>query len=432
MILLIIDDETRYLANDSYLYKESALTILSSGTFSLSREFSDIPMLIRTPGYPIFIAIIYKIFGNRDLFLIMSNVILSCLSIILVHKILKSIASIMTTKIGTSLYAFEPLSISLIYYVLPQILFQFLIFLIIMFSLRIINNHFSSNNWFILGLLLSFSSIVKPVSFYLILPFYLGVFCFLIVRKIHFLSIIKYLSLVSIPLIIIVGGWLFRNYLITGNLLISHIQALDLFYFKAPAVLSIKEDIPFEQARVEIVGERDVWPWILKNPRSNDILELEKLGKDILINNPIITGKIIIEGIINTLFSPGDGQFYSVLGKGHIKAGPLGDLFRLNLREFYDVWVLKEPFLFILFILFSIYLVIIYVGLLGYVTNYFSKGFELWVHLFLTLTLFYFVIISGGLETYYRFRNPMIPFVIILSAKGWSSIVLYTRKIKAK
>ena len=425
MILLIIDDETRYLANDSYLYKESALTILSSGTFSLSREFSDIPMLIRTPGYPIFIAIIYKIFGNRDLFLIMSNVILSCLSIILVHKILKSIASIMTTKIGTSLYAFEPLSISLIYYVLPQILFQFLIFLIIMFSLRIINNHFSSNNWFILGLLLSFSSIVKPVSFYLILPFYLGVFCFLIVRKIHFLSIIKYLSLVSIPLIIIVGGWLFRNYLITGNLLISHIQALDLFYFKAPAVLSIKEDIPFEQARVEIVGERDVWPWILKNPRSNDILELEKLGKDILINNPIITGKIIIEGIINTLFSPGDGQFYSVLGKGHIKAGPLGDLFRLNLREFYDVWVLKEPFLFILFILFSIYLVIIYVGLLGYVTNYFSKGFELWVHLFLTLTLFYFVIISGGLETYYRFRNPMIPFVIILVPFVTVSLILF-------
>ena len=140
-----------------------------------------------------------------------------------------------------------------------------------MFSLRLINNHFSSNNWFILGLLLSFSSIVKPVSFYLILPFYIGVFCFLIIKKIHFSSIIKYLSLVSIPMIIIVGGWLFRNYLITGNLLISHIQALDLFYFKAPAVLSIKEDIPFEQARVEIVGERDVWPWILKNPRSNEI-----------------------------------------------------------------------------------------------------------------------------------------------------------------
>ena len=42
------------------------------------------------------------------------------ISTLLPEVILKSIASIMTTKIGTCLYAFEPLSISLIYYVLSQ------------------------------------------------------------------------------------------------------------------------------------------------------------------------------------------------------------------------------------------------------------------------------------------------------------------------
>ena len=75
MILLIIEDETRFLANDSYLYKESALTILSSGTFSLSREFSDIPMLLRTPviQYSLLSFIKYLVI---EISLIMSNIIL--------------------------------------------------------------------------------------------------------------------------------------------------------------------------------------------------------------------------------------------------------------------------------------------------------------------------------------------------------------------
>ena len=430
MILLSIKDDARFLANDSYLYKESALTILTSGTFSLSRENPEIPLLIRTPGYPIFIAIIYTIFGQKDIALVIANIILSCLSIILINKILNNLISKEATSIGTFLYAFEPLSISLIYYVLPQIFFQFLLFLIIMYSLKLLRINFSIKNWILFGFSLAITSIVKPVSFYLICPLIIGVIFFLYKNKIKFLIITKYLTIISIPLIIVLGGWLYRNYLITGNFIISHIQALDLFYFKAPAVLSIKENITFEEARVVIAGERDIWPWILKNPRSSEIKELERTSKNILFDNPLITGGIIIKGIINTLFSPGDGQFYSVLGKGHIRAGPLGDFFRLSIIDFYKKWILKEPFLIVLFILFSTYLILIYGGIASYVINYWNSNPEIWIHYFLTLSLLYFIIVSGGLETYYRFRNPMIPFLLILSAQGWEHILLKIKNIK--
>ena len=48
---------------------------------------------------------------------------------------------------------------------------------------------------------------------------------------------------------------------------------------------------------------------------------------------------------------------------------------------------------------------------------------EIWVSTFVLLGLLYFVLCSGGLETYYRFRNPMIPFMILLLAQGWGHIL---------
>ena len=213
----------------------------------------------------------------------------------------------------------EPLSLSLIFYVLPQILFQSILITIAFFSIKLLKKDWTYKIWFLFGLSLSVASIIKPVGFYLIFPFVLGVIAFLYFQRVHIYFIVKYLIILFIPIILITGGWLYRNFSITGDFTISHIKALDLIYFKAPAILAYKENIPFEEARIKIVGERDVWNWILMNPRSDEINILESESKSILINNPYFTSKILLKGMINTLFGPGDGQFYSVIGKGHLR-----------------------------------------------------------------------------------------------------------------
>ena len=55
---------------------------------SLSRQNLDIPLLIRTPGYSFFIAILYKIFNVHDIVLIIANIAISLISLVLINKTL--------------------------------------------------------------------------------------------------------------------------------------------------------------------------------------------------------------------------------------------------------------------------------------------------------------------------------------------------------
>ena len=79
--------------------------------------------------------------------------------------------------------------------------------------------------------------------------------------------------------------------------------------------------------------------------------------------------------------------------------------------------------MFLLFICNLVYLGILYAGLILYLFFFKAIDQETWVSTFILLGLLYFVLCSGGLETYYRFRNPMIPFMVLLLAQGWGHIL---------
>ena len=82
----------------------------------------------------------------------------------------------------------------------------------------------------------------------------------------------------------------------------------------------------------------------------------------------------------------------------------------------------------VLFIYNLVYLGILYAGLVLYLLFFKAIDQEIWLTSFLLLGLLYFVLCSGGLETYYRFRNPMIPFMILLLAQGWGHILFANNK----
>ena len=165
LILLFLVNDGNFIASDSRLYKESALTLLENNSFSLSRQNLDIPLLIRTPGYSFFIAILYKIFNVHDIVLIIANIAISLISLVLINKTLSLFTTSNTALIGSLMYAVEPLSLSLIFYVLPQILFQSLLITIAFFSIKLLKKDWTYKIWFLFGLSLSVASIIKPVGF---------------------------------------------------------------------------------------------------------------------------------------------------------------------------------------------------------------------------------------------------------------------------
>jgi hypothetical protein len=75
------------LSPDSIVYKNIALAIINPSATSLN---GDIFVNI-TPGYPAFIAIIYKVFGQDDSYVYLFQIILSLLSVLLFFKIMLSV-----------------------------------------------------------------------------------------------------------------------------------------------------------------------------------------------------------------------------------------------------------------------------------------------------------------------------------------------------
>ena len=113
-----------FLAPDSFQYKESALTLINYGSFSHSMEEPQVPEVLRTPGYPLFIAFIYKLLGTNNMVIIMAHILISLLSVFLIYKILLEISNRKLGILAAIIYSLEPLSLSLIFYILTETLFQ--------------------------------------------------------------------------------------------------------------------------------------------------------------------------------------------------------------------------------------------------------------------------------------------------------------------
>ena len=416
------------MARDSFQYQENAELLLSDGKFLRTYDNIKIPEVIRTPGYPIFLVAIYMIFGLETLNIIMIQILLNILTIYFLYKIIKEIFnSEKVALFGGFLLCIEPLSISLIFYLLTETLFLFLLTLFIYYGIMIIKYHKNNGYYYaILGLIISCATIVRPVSIFLSIFMIFGLITFLYQSKMELLKIIKRLTCYIIPILFIIGGWSTRNYYETDRFVFANIKHINLIHFKAPAVMSEKLNISLDEAQKMIIGDISIWKFIGKNPWSSKIDKWEKESIGIIKSNPLLFLKIMCTGIVNTLIGPGDALYHSILGLKNIRNGPMGDLLRLSLFRYWDKWIKGNINVFLIFCYSSIYLIILYSGLLKAFLEQLNIKIS-WLMFFLLLTLFYFIITAGGVETNYRFRLPMMPFFIIFSSSALVELMSFNR-----
>ena len=126
----------------------------------------------------------------------------------------------------------------------------------------------------------------------------------------------------------------------------------------------------------------------------------------------------MLKGMFNTLFSPGDGQFKQMLDINYVNGGPLGDIFRLSFKKYIEKWIFKYPAGYFVFLYSFLFLFIIYFGIILLLLHFKTIDLNFWFFSFCAGTFLYFLFTSGGLETNFRFRSPMIPSLLFLSFKG--------------
>lgn len=135
---------------------------------------SEVPVIFRPPVYPLFLALIFHIFGSFHLPVIIFQVLLNSLTAVIIYELFGRIFNQKTSFVTALLWASYPLANYYIIRELPTTIFIFLF----MLSLYVFTNYqkkFDNKNSFYLGILIGTLILTKLFikGFLLLLPIYI-------------------------------------------------------------------------------------------------------------------------------------------------------------------------------------------------------------------------------------------------------------------
>lgn len=212
---------------DSLSYIYPAQTWLTYGQFW--EAVSATPLILRTPGYPVFLAVIQLITGNSTWAVAILQNILSLGLLIPVYLTTREISNLRAARWSAIFCAGSVLYFSLSFAVLTEILCTFLLAWFVFFLVKFLKCY--SARWLVASACVLAAAIyVRPAAYYLA-P---AVFVFIIITcKTYWKQIVLCFFL---PLFFLLGSWHLRNYLSTGFPGFSTVNAYNLYFWNEDLV----------------------------------------------------------------------------------------------------------------------------------------------------------------------------------------------------
>jgi len=197
--------------SDSAWYYEKGIDIASGKGYSIE----GIPTAYYPIGYPLFLSLVFTVFGNSIFAAMIMNLILSAGILVFTYFISKKIFdSENTGRISLFLFAIYPNFIAYTSILATEILFLFLLLYGIYILLK-----FKNNLWALLsaGFAWGLMSLVKPQGFFI--PLLIVAFLFLRDKK-ALTGKLKTLSIIYIIMLITLLPWVIRNYYVFNEFFI--------------------------------------------------------------------------------------------------------------------------------------------------------------------------------------------------------------------
>lgn len=407
-----------FTTHDTQSYVSSAWALIQTGSYSVAPDQLE-PQTIRTPGYPIFLALIFGAAGENFLVVLIIQIFFSLGTIGMVYWIGSKLWNNLTGMLAALLLALDMNSIGLTLVVLTETLFTFFLVAFIA-SVVVLTDPRSSSLidrtrralFFLSGTLLAITTHIRPISYYFIIIMIIFWAIWGLADKLDRNKNLMDLLVFSVPLIMLIGGWQVRNYLQTGSSQFCAIENLSIIHYRAAMVIAERDGISREAAINQIVEQygldREVG-W-------DD--EWRAAGLMTISENPRLFLKQYFTGMMYIFVGPGSERPASLTGIPFESSSPFGDLFRLSLKEYYSQWILPHPTYFGAFIFSILHMLIIYAGVAYLVIQRLVKHRYVVEEIFLVSVLLYFVMVSAGPEANSRFRVPITPVLALLSASA--------------
>lgn len=210
---------------DSISYVYPAQTFLQEG--NMWEAVSVSPMLMRTPGYPLFLVLVQLLTGNMTWAVALWQNILSLFLLLPVYLTAHRLNGQSAARWSTLFCAVSVLYFSLSFSVLTETLCTFLLAWFIFFIVRFFQNP-RTFDLLTSALLLACAVYVRPAVYYFIPVSSVILICFCAAKLIRF-PVLKALGLFLLPIIFCIGTWHIRNTLTTGFEGFTSVGAYNLY-----------------------------------------------------------------------------------------------------------------------------------------------------------------------------------------------------------
>jgi len=396
-------------SGDTASYLEPGHNLIFHGSF-VTRI---LPEIDRTPGYPIFLAIV-SLPGVA--FAAFAQVLFSAFTVLLIWRLARAIfADERIALISAWLFAFEPVSTIYSVRLLPETLYLVLLLLslerlVVFLRDRLLISLAAAGLW------LAAATFVRPVSYYLPVALALG----LLVVSVRVPGLRwKAPAVLLMSTLPWLAAWQIRNKVETGFSGFSSIVARNLYFYQAAEVEARVEHRPFAQVQKEF-GYPDEQSYISHHPDQSEWPQARRVAfmsaeaARVLRAHPATYLKMHLEGSVVVAFTPCVADLARLLGaypenapRRVVSEGPVTAALLL---------VTTHPWLTALMVVFEIVLLTLYLLALRGLLASRIKREVIWLLLGVFL---YFMAVSGGAQAVGRYRLPVMPIVCIFAAAGW-------------
>ncbi len=224
---------------DTSTYVRPARALLEIGRFAMSPARPEEPELNRTPGYPLVLAVCFRLFGPGLLAPAVLNILFSAGTGLLAALLAVRLFGPFAARVAAAAVAFEPSGFHYSTVVLTDTPFTFFLVLAIVLLVRGLGRDNGREAvFFAAGLALALAILIRPIAYYL--PVVLAALLVLASPRRRALAAVALL----LPPVLLVGGWQVRNRVRGGTWLVSQQQKVMLYFCHAAYVEARVHGIP--------------------------------------------------------------------------------------------------------------------------------------------------------------------------------------------
>ena len=411
----------KVLISDGPGYQELALSILGNKDFSGFSGF-------RTPGYPLFIALVYSIFGINLWPVIFFQILFNFGSLVLVYFLAKEfLESKKAAFLACFFMSVEMLLVCWSLTVMSETLFLFFLLLASLFLLRAFRCH-DFNHYILAALFFGIATLIRPVLQYLVIIVFLFILIWLICE--HLLkkkqkNIFKIawgpVAFLAIFMLVL-SPWQLRNFYEYNYYSLSSIAGYNLLTYNAATAKAVKENIELGMARKRL--EKNLNLENIKNPFYKSVKQQE-IALSYIKNNLKSYLVLHFKGVVNMFLGTEKNKLMHILDL-KIEEHPstvLKESFKDRILRVIETS--KKEF-FISPILVAIQFLEYFLAIIGLVILCLKKR---WFYVIFLLLIILYFINTSGIVARPRFKIPIVPFYLILSGYG-AYYLMQIKKLK--